>query len=62
MEEMKKERLTEEELLEAIKAALEGSQEYEGKYQWFKEEFLDALHGNSTKTVSDYIRNLVLER
>ena len=53
---------TEEELLEAIKAALEGSQEYEGKYQWFKEEFLDALHGNSTKTVSDYIRNLVLER
>ncbi len=52
---------TEEELIAAVKAALEGSQEYLDKYQWFKEEFLDALHGNSTKNVSDYIKNLVLE-
>ena len=51
---------TEEEFIVAVKAAIEGSHEYTDKYQWFREEFLDALHGNSTQNVTEYIRSLVI--
>lgn len=51
---------TEESFILAVKKAMEGSLEYIDKYQWFREEFLDALHGNSTEKVAEYIRNLVV--
>ena len=51
---------TEEAFILAVKKAMEGSLEYTDKYQWFKEEFLDALHGNSTEKVAEYIKSLVI--
>lgn len=51
---------TEEELIKEVRAALESGLSYRDKYQWFRDEFLDALNGNSTKAVSDYIKKIVL--
>ncbi len=51
---------TEEEFVAAVKGAMEGAKEYSDKYQWFKEEFLDALHGNCTSEVAKYIKGIVI--
>lgn len=56
---------TQEELITAVKEAVEGkgseTSEFAAKYQWFREEFLDALSGNSTKQIADFIKKTVME-
>ncbi len=52
---------TQEELFVAVKEAISGNTQMDEKYQWFKEEFLDALSGNSTKAVADFIKETVME-
>ncbi len=56
---------TQEDLVEAVLDAMDGKRETEEqiceKYEWFRNEFLDGLSGNSTKNVArlivDIIRN-----
>lgn len=51
-----------EEMILAVKEVMGGTDisQMDEKYQWFREEFLDALSGNSTKVITEFIKEQVM--